>query len=123
MSRMMKSSFNFALLPVLFAISAMLVFQGTSAYAEVTAENFGLDETTIIEFTNNSGEPVNTFRLWLGSDYEFKSFKAQKGWVGEKTPQGVIVFSSSDSLKVGESVKFGIKTDKKIRRTKLESNR
>ena len=113
MTRMMKSSFNFALLPVLFAISAMLVFQGTSAYAEVTAENFGLDETTIIEFTNNSGEPVNTFRLWLGSDYEFKSFKAQKGWVGEKTPQGVIVFSSSDSLDVGESVKFGIKTDKK----------
>ena len=110
---MMKSGFNFGVLPVLFGISALLVFQSALAFAEVTAENFGLEETTIIEFTNNSGEPVNTFRLWLGSDYEFKSFKAQKGWVGEKTPQGVIVFSSSDSLDVGESVKFGIKTDKK----------
>ena len=110
---MMKSGFNFGVLPVLFGISILLVFQSSLVFAEVTAENFGLDETTIIEFTNNSGEPVNTFRLWLGSDYEFKSFKAQKGWVGEKTPQGVIVFSSSDSLDVGESVKFGIKTDKK----------
>ena len=110
---MMKSGFNFGGLPVLFGISVLLVFQSALAFAEVTAENFGLDETTIIEFTNNSGEPVNIFRLWLGSDYEFKSFKAQKGWIGEKTPQGVIVFSSSDSLKVGESVKFGIKTDKK----------
>ena len=110
---MIKSGFNFGVLPVLFGISVLLVFQSALAFAEVTAENFGLDETTIIEFTNNSGEPVNTFRLWLGSDYEFKSFKAQKGWVGEKTPQGVIVFSSSDSLDVGESVKFGIKTDKK----------
>ena len=55
---------------------------------------------------------VNTFRIWLGSDFSFKSFKTEKGWVGEKTPQGVIIFTSSETIKPGESVKFGVKTDK-----------
>ena len=31
---------------------------------------------------------------------------------GEKTPQGVIIFTSTDPIKPGESVKFGVKTDK-----------
>ncbi|MEK0336672.1 MAG: biofilm-associated protein, partial [Nitrosopumilus sp.] len=44
--------------------------------------------------------------------FSFKSFKTEKGWVGEKTPQGVIIFTSSETIKPGESVKFGIKTDK-----------
>ena len=55
---------------------------------------------------------VNTLRIWVGSDFSFKSFKTEKGWVGEKTPQGVIIFTSSEPIKKGESVKFGVKTDK-----------
>ena len=57
-------------------------------------------------------EEVNTFRIWLGSDFSFESFKTENGWVGEKTPQGVIIFTSSETIKPGESVKFGVKTDK-----------
>ena len=44
----------------------------------------------------------------------FKSFKTEKGWTGEKTPQGVIVFTSSEEVKQNESVKFGVKTDKVV---------
>jgi hypothetical protein len=62
--------------------------------------------------TNDSDKEVNSLRIWLGSDFNFKSFKTEKGWVGEKNAQGVIIFTSSDSIKPGESVKFGVKTDK-----------
>ncbi|MCH7877167.1 MAG: biofilm-associated protein, partial [Thaumarchaeota archaeon] len=91
---------------VLFAIPS-------NVYAEeINVKSFAFEDTTIIEFTNDSDEVINTFRIWLGSDFSFKSFKTEKGWVGEKTPQGVIIFTSSETIKPGESVKFGVKTDK-----------
>ena len=95
---------------VLFSLS--LVILPSNVYAEVDVKSISFEETTIIEVTNNSNENIDTFRIWLGSDFNFKSFKTEKGWVGEKTPQGIMVFSSSDIIKVGESVKFGVKTDK-----------
>ena len=42
----------------------------------------------------------------------FKSFKTEKGWTGIKSPQGVLIFTTTNPMKPGESVKFGIKTDK-----------
>ena len=39
------------------------------------------------------------FRIWLSQNANFESFKTEKGWVGEKTPQGVIIFTSSESIK------------------------
>ncbi len=85
-----------------------------NAYAAETidAKSFSFEETTIIEFTNSGKEDVNSFRIWLGSDINFKSFKTESGWIGEKTPQGVIIFTSSESIKPDESIKIGIKTDK-----------
>jgi hypothetical protein len=85
------------------------------AYAEgaVSAKSFSFEETTIIEFTNTGNDDVSSFRVWLGSDNNFKSFKTENGWIGEKTPQGVIIFtSSSEVIKPGESIKIGVKTDK-----------
>ncbi len=85
------------------------------AYAEgsVSAKSFSFEETTIIEFTNTGNDDVISFRIWLGSDNNFKSFKTENGWIGEKTPQGVIIFtSSSEVIKPGESIKIGVKTDK-----------
>lgn len=78
----------------------------------VTAKSVGFEETTIIEFQNNDNTPVDTFRIWLGSDFNFKSFKTERGWTGEKTSQGIIIFSTSTPLQSGEIVKFGVKTDK-----------
>lgn len=79
----------------------------------VKAESFAFEKTTIIEFENQQGgSEIETIRIWLGSDFTFKSFKTEKDWTGKKTPQGVIVFTTTNPIKSEESVKFGIKTDK-----------
>ena len=100
------------LLSTVLLFSLSIIILPSNVYAEVDVKSISFEETTIIEVTNNSNENIDTFRIWLGSDFNFKSFKTEKGWVGEKTPQGIMVFSSSDIIKVGESVKFGVKTDK-----------
>ena len=95
-------------------MSIMLFSVPSNAFAEVSVESFAIEETTIMEVTNDSNQEVKTLRIWLGSDFSFESFKTENKWTGEKTPQGVIVFTSSESINPGESVKFGIKTDKII---------
>jgi len=100
------------LLSTVLLFSLSIIILPSNVYAEVDVKSISFEETTIIEVTNNSNENIDTFRIWLGSDFNFKSFKTEKGWVGEKTPQGVIIFSSSEIIKAGESVKFGVKTDK-----------
>ncbi|MEE9535268.1 MAG: biofilm-associated protein, partial [Nitrosopumilaceae archaeon] len=102
---------------LLIIISLASVFSFTELEAQeklITAKSIGFEETTIIEFKNSEGSKSNidTIRMWLGSDYSFKSFKTEKGWIGEKTPQGVIVFTTTKPIKAGEVVKFGLKTDK-----------
>jgi len=110
---MNESSTRGIFLSIILLFSLVLIAIPSNAYAEeVNVKSFAFEETTIIEFTNNSDQVINTFRIWLGSDFSFKSFKTEKGWVGEKTPQGVIIFTSSETIKPGESVKFGVKTDK-----------
>jgi len=110
---MNKSSTRGIFLSITLLFSIVLIVIPLNVYAEeINVKSFAFEETTIIEFTNDSDEGVNTFRIWLGSDFSFKSFKTEKGWVGEKTPLGVIIFTSSETIKPGESVKFGVKTDK-----------
>ena len=96
---------------ILFSISIILI--PSSVYAqEINVKSMGVEKTSIITFTNDGTKDIKTFRIWLSQDAKFESFKTEKGWIGEKTPQGVIVFSSSDSIKENQAVKFGIKTDK-----------
>ena len=110
---MNKSSTRGIFLSITLLFSIILIAIPSNAYAEeVNVKSFAFEETTIIEITNDSNEEVNTFRIWLGSDFSFESFKTEKGWVGEKTSQGVIIFTSSETIKPGESAKFGVKTDK-----------
>ena len=85
----------------------------SNGYAEeINVKSMGVEKTSIITFTNDGAKDVKTFRIWLSQDAKFESFKTEKGWIGEKNSQGVIVFSSSESIKENQSVKFGIKTDK-----------
>lgn len=108
---MNRSSMGGIFLSVMIFVIAFTIIP--SVYAEsITAKSFGFEETTIIEFTNEGNTDVNSFRIWLGSDFSFKSFKTEKGWTGEKTPQGVIIFTSKEVVKPGESIKIGVKTDK-----------
>ncbi|MHA7646676.1 biofilm-associated protein [Nitrosopumilus sp. S4] len=110
---MNKSSTRGIFLSTALLLSIILITNLPNSFAEeVNVKSIALEETTIIELTNDSTKDINTFRIWLGSDFSFKSFKTEKGWVGEKTPQGVIIFTSSETIKPGESVKFGVKTDK-----------
>ena len=96
---------------VLFSISLILI--PSESYAEeIDVVSNGLDETAIITVANNSDKEINTFRVWLGGDSNFKSFKTEEGWTGEKNEQGVIIFTSSETIKPNELVKFGIKADK-----------
>ena len=108
---MNRSSARGIILSIALLFSVTLI--SIPAHAEeVTVKSIALDETTVLELTNDSDVDITAFRIWLGSDFSFTSFKTEKGWVGEKTPQGVIIFTSSESIKPGESVKFGVKTDK-----------
>ena len=96
---------------VLFSISLILI--PSEGYAEeIDVISNGLDETAIITVANNSDKEINTFRIWLGGEFNFESFKTEKGWTGEKNKQGVIIFTSSETIKPNELVKFGIKADK-----------
>ncbi len=110
---MNRSSMRGIFLSSLLIFSLVIVSIIPDSFAEeINVKSIALDKTTIIELTNDSKEDINTFRIWLGSDFSFTSFKTENGWVGEKTPQGVIIFTSSESIKPGETVKFGVKTDK-----------
>ena len=110
---MKKSSKRGIFLSAIILFSASLILTPLNGYAEeMDVKSVGLDKTTIITLTNDGSKDVKTFRIWLSQDTNFQSFKTERGWVGEKTPQGVIIFTSSESIKENESVKFGIKTDK-----------
>ena len=82
---------------------------------EVVATNTGFENSTILELKNSRGNTANidTVRIWLSGENEFKSFKTEEGWMGKNTPQGVIIFTSQKEVNPGEGVKFGIKTTEK----------
>ena len=101
----------FLVIGILFSISLLLI--PSNGYAEeINVKSVGVEKTAIITLTNDAVKEVKTFRIWLSQGSNFESFKTEKGWIGEKTPQGVIIFTSSQPIKENESVKFGIKTDK-----------
>ena len=110
---MKKSSKRGIFLSIMVLFSTSLILTPLIGYAEeVDVKSVGLDKTSIITLTNDGNKDVKTFRIWLGQDTNFQSFKTEKGWIGEKNPQGVIIFTSAEPIKQSESVKFGIKTDK-----------
>jgi len=72
---MSNSSTRGIFLSVVLLFSIALIIIPSNAYAEeINVKSFAFEETTIIELTNDSKEGVNTFRIWLGSDFSFKSF-------------------------------------------------
>jgi len=110
---MNRSSTRGIFLSVALLFSIVLISFPSNVYGEeVSITSIALEETAVLELKNESTKELNTLRIWLGSDFNFKSFKTEKGWVGEKNSQGVIIFTSSESIQPGESVKFGVKTDK-----------
>ena len=95
MQHMSKASTRGVFLSFVLLCLTVAIIVPINAYATETinAKSFSFEETTIIEFTNGGKEDVNSFRIWLGNDINFKSFKTESGWIGQKTPQGVIIFT------------------------------
>jgi hypothetical protein len=110
---MNKSSMRgiFLSLILIFTLSVISIPIESYAVDEVIVKSIAFEKSTIIEITNEGNEEVDSFRIWLSSDYNFESFKTENGWIGERTPQGVIIFTTTEPVKKGESVKFGVKTN------------
>ena len=109
---------NSVLMLTLVVLSVLVVFSISEVSAEekisVSAKSF--DNTIIIEFENEEKNTSNikTVKIWLSADNSFKSFKSDLGWGGGEYSDGqLLVFTASNPLKPGESVKFGVITDKK----------
>jgi len=100
----------------LMLISSIILFSSieSSFGDEIIATSVGFEDSIILELKNSRGNTasIDTVRIWLGENNEFKSFKTEQGWMGKNTPQGVIIFTSENEITPGEQVKFGIKTIK-----------
>ena len=109
----MMSSHSVLVFSLLLVSSIIFVSSFSTSFAdEVIATSTGFEDSTILELKNSRGNTadINTVRIWLSGDNEFKSFKTEEGWMGKNTPQGVIIFTSQNEIAPGQSVKFGIKT-------------
>ncbi len=109
----MMSKYSVLVFSLLLISSVMIISNIESGFAdEVIAISTGFEDSTLLELKNSRGNTasIDTVRIWLSGENEFKSFKTEEGWMGKNTPQGVIVFTSQNEINPGESVKFGIKT-------------
>ena len=107
------SSYSTVFFSLLLISSVIFVSTiGTSYADEIIATSIGFEDSTILELKNSRGNTANidTVRIWVSGENEFKSFKTEQGWMGKKELNGVIEFKSQNDVTPGESVKFGIKT-------------
>ena len=115
MKKYSKANFIVVLLAV---VSLLVILPSPEAAAETISVNAkNLDNTILVEFSNspNNTSEIKTIKVWLGGDKTFKSFKTESGWGGGTYSDGkLLVFTAVDSLKSGESVKFGLITNQKV---------
>ena len=107
------SSYTVVLFSLLLISSIIIVSSLENSYAdEIIATSTGFENSTILELKNSRGNlaSIDSVRIWVSEENEFKSFKTEKDWLGMKQLNGVIEFKSEKMIKPGESVKFGIKT-------------
>jgi len=111
---MNNSSLRIYLQLILVTSFILVSFTLDDVFAEekvITSKSIAYENTSIIEFTNNGLEEIETIRIWL-EDSTFVSFKSQNGWISPIASAKTITFTTLEPLKVNEIVKFGIKTEK-----------
>ena len=102
---------------LLLVFSVFTLFSITNVNAEevISVNTNGYENTIIIEFENNSESAIKTVRMWAGGETTIESFKSEPGWGGGKYSDGkLIIFTATNVLNPGESVKFGLVTSEKI---------
>lgn len=100
------------LVSALFFMVSLPKISAASDLVSVTATNH--DQVTVIEYKNNEENifDITSVVLKVDDGGSFKSFKTERGWIGKKTDVDTITFMSTIPIKPGQSVKFGVKTDK-----------
>ena len=105
----------FTSLLLVFSVFTLLSIPEVNAedVISVNAENY--ENTIIIEFKNDGTSKIKTVKIWPGGDVSFKSFKTEPGWGGGEYSDGrMLIFTATNTLNPGESVKFGFTTSEKI---------
>ena len=96
---------------LIFSIFTLLSISNVNAEEEISVDAKGYENTIIIEFENESTSKIQTVRMWPGGEVTIESFKSEPGWGGGKYSDGkLVIFTATNTLNPGESVKFGIIT-------------
>ena len=98
---------------LIFSIFTLLSISEVNAEEVISVNAKGYENTIIIEFENESASEIKTIKMWLGGDATFKSFKAESDW-GYTPDSKLVVFTTTNTLNSGESVKFGLITNEKV---------
>ena len=105
----------FASLLLVFCVFTLLSISEVSAEDVISVNAESYQNTIIIEFKNDGTSKIKTVKIWLGGDATFKSFKTEPGWGGGEYSDGkMLIFTATNTLNLGESVKFGFTTNEKI---------
>ena len=100
---------------LVFSIFTLLSISEVNAEEVISVNAVSYENTIIVEFENKSVSEIKTIKIWLGGDGSFKSFKSEPGWGGGKYSDGkLLIFTATNTLNPGESVKFGLTTNEKV---------
>jgi len=114
---MKRYSTNAIFLSALLVLSIFTLISISEVNAEevISVNAKGYENTIIIEFENESTSKIKTIRMWPGGEVTFTSFKSEPGWGGGKySDSKLLIFTATNTLNPGESVKFGLVTDEKV---------
>ncbi len=105
----------FASLLLVFSIFTLLSISEVNAEEVISVNADGYQNTIIIEFENDGTSKIKTVRMWVSGEVTFTSFKSEPGWGGGKySNDQMVIFTATNTLKTGESVKFGLITSEKV---------
>jgi len=113
--RKYSSSGIFISVLLVFSIFTLISISEVNAEEVISVNAKGYENTIIIEFENESTSKIKTIRMWPGGEVTFTSFKSEPGWGGGKySDSKLLIFTATNTLNPGESVKFGLVTDEKV---------
>ena len=100
---------------LVFSIFTLISISEVNAAEIISVNAKGYENTIIIEFENESASKIKTIKVWAGGEVTFTSFKSEPGWGGGKySDSKLLIFTATNTLNPGESVKFGLVTDEKV---------
>ena len=100
---------------LVFSIFTLISISEVNAAEVISVNAKGYENTIIIEFENESASKIKTIKVWPGGEITFTSFKSEPGWGGGKySDSKLLIFTATNTLNPGESVKFGLVTDEKV---------